>query len=135
MNKAVLTGAGIIGAGLGIKGQIDAKEFDPQASTDKKAIFSNGAITAATYVGYAAGATKLIESAITKKPPNLAAMGFGAGLGAIEGFIGQQQAKLYDKNADESAGAYAKNMLRGSINGALLGVGVSGIASDLVFHK
>jgi hypothetical protein len=135
MNKMILTGAGIVGAGIGIKGQIDAKEFDPQASTDKKAILSNGAITAATYVGYAAGATKLIESAITKKPPNLAMMGFGAGIGALEGFIGQKQAQLYDKNADDSIGAYAKNMLRGSVNGALIGVGVSGIASDLVFHK
>ncbi len=135
MNKMVLTGAGVVGAGLGIRNQIKAKEYDPQASTDPKSMLSNGAITAATYVGYAAGATKLIESVITKKPPNLAAMGFGASIGAIEGFIGQQQAQLYDKNADDSIGAYAKNMLRGSINGALLGVGASGIASDLVFRK
>ena len=135
MNKAVLTGAGIIGTGLGIKGQIDAKKDDPYASTEPKHIMTNGAITAATYVGYAAGATKLIESAITKKPPNLAAMGFGASIGALEGLLAQKQWEEIDKNTNNSIGDYAKNMLRGSVNGALLGVGASGIASDLVFHK
>lgn len=133
MNKAILTGAGIIGAGVGIKGQIDAKKDDPYASTESKHILANGGIQAATYVGYAAGATKLIESAITKKPPNLAAMGFAAGIGALEGYIAQKQGEAIDKNTDSSIGAYAKNMLRGSISGALIGVGVSGIASDIVF--
>ena len=135
MNKMVLTGAGVIGAGIGIKGQIKAKKNDPYASDNPKYIVANGAAGAVTYVGYAAGATKLIESAITKKPPNLAMMGFGAGIGALEGFLGQQEAQKYDKQADDSIGAYAKMMLRGSISGALLGVGASGIASDLVFRK
>ena len=135
MNKMILTGAGIIGAGMGIRNQIEAKKDDPYASTSPKDIASNGALTAATYVGYAAGATKLIESAITKKPPNLAMMGFGATIGAFEGFVGQKQWEEINKNADNTVGDYAKNMLRGSVNGALLGVGVSGIASDLVFRK
>jgi hypothetical protein len=133
MNKAVLTGAGVIGAGIGIKTQITAsKEFD-NASATPKTLALNAGTNAAKYIGYAAGATKLIESAITKKPPNIAMMGFGAGLGAIEGFLGQQQAQLYDKQAADDIGSYANMMLRGSISGALLGLGVSGIASDLVF--
>lgn len=133
MNKTVLTGAGIIGTGVGIKAQIDAsKEFD-DANVNMKTLALNGGGSAIKYIGYAAGATKLIESAITKKPPNLAAMGFGAGLGAIEGFLGQQEAKKYDSQAADDIGSYAKMMLRGSISGALLGAGVSGIASDIVF--
>lgn len=135
MNKMVLTGAGVIGAGLGIKAQVDASKEFSDAEVTPKNLAMNAGMTAAKYVGYAAGATKLIESAITKKPPNLAAMGFGAGLGAIEGYLGQKEAQMYDKQAADDIGSYAKMMLKGSVSGALMGAGVSGIASDLVFHR
>lgn len=134
MNKMILTGAGVVGAGIGIKNQIEAsKEFNENVTPQKLAL--NGGVEALKYVGYVAGASKLVESAITKKAPNLAMMGFGAGIGAIEGYLGQQEAQKYDKKADNSIGAYAQNMLKGSISGALMGVGISGIASDIVFRK
>ena len=98
MNKAILTGAGIIGAGAGIKKQIDAsKEFD-DAKTTPKSLIANGTTEGLKYIGYAAGATKLIESAITKKAPNLATIGLGAGFGAIEGYLGQKEAQKYNKD-------------------------------------
>ena len=135
MNKAVLTGAGLVGAGLGIKAQIDASKQFNDVEVNPKTLTMNAGVEAIKYIGYAAGATKLIESAITKKAPNIAAMGFGATFGAMEGYLGQQEAQRYDKNAANDIGSYAKMMLRGSISGALLGAGASGIASDLVFHK
>ena len=133
MNKMVLTGAGVIGAGLGVKAQIDASKEFSDASATPKILAINAGTEAIKYIGYAAGASKLIESAITKKAPNLAVMGFGASLGAIEGYLGQKEAQKYDKQAADDIGSYANMMLRGSIKGALLGAGASGIASDLVF--
>lgn len=135
MNKMILTGAGVVGAGIGIKNQIDASKEFSDANATPKSLALNGGTEALKYVGYAAGASKLIESAITKKAPNLAMMGFGAGLGAIEGYLSQQEAQKYDKKAANDIGSYTKMMLRGSMSGALMGVGVSGIASDIVFHK
>jgi hypothetical protein len=135
MNKMILTGAGVIGASIGIKEQINASKEFSDAKTTPKFLALNAGTEALKYVGYAAGATKLIESAVTGKAPNLAAMGFGAGLGAIEGYLAQQSAQAFDKQADNSIGAYAQNMLRGSISGAFLGLGASGVASDLVFRK
>ena len=133
MNKMVLTGAGVIGAGFGIKAQIDASKEFSDASATPKILAMNAGTEAIKYIGYAAGASKLIESAITKKAPNLAVMGFGASLGAIEGYLGQKEAQKYDKQAADDIGSYTNMMLRGSIKGALLGAGASGIASDLVF--
>jgi hypothetical protein len=135
MNKAILTGAGVIGAGMGIKAQVDASKQFEDAKATPKHLALNAGTEALKYVGYAAGASKLIESAITKKAPNLAIMGFGAGLGAIEGYLGQQQAKAYDSKAADDIGSYAKMMIRGGVSGALLGLGASGVASSIVFHK
>jgi hypothetical protein len=135
MNKMILTGAGIVGAGLGIKGQAEAAKEYKDADFTLQTALSNGAVNGARFVGYAAAATKLIESAVTKKAPNIGAITFGAGLGAAEGYFQHQREVAYSSKTDDSIGAYAKAMVSSGISGAFLGLGASGIASDLVFHK